>query len=174
MKKVNKLIKAAVLMLFVFASTHVLGQEEGDDYGFPAPIDVAVQRENFSITFPNIDETLKTRAGLKKYIREVDLYRISTLEAYNYKILSICKRLVETELRVNKAWANSNVSGNEKKRYDLRIKNEREQCDVKFYKTSKYYKLYDDFLNFYREQVKDAQKELAICDNSEPCRTGAH
>ncbi|MEL6451149.1 MAG: hypothetical protein AAFQ19_07795 [Pseudomonadota bacterium] len=141
-----------------------------DEIAFPTPIDISTQRKLLSETFPKIDNSLKTIDGLKKYRRDLENYRLTQLEEFNDRILKICKELKSTERVVNKSFQSGDMSPNEKKSLDSKIAAERAKCIVPKLADSDYWKLYDNWLDFYREQSKESQKDLASCNASSPCR----
>jgi len=144
--------------------------QDGEDYSFPAPINVQIQRELLGETFPEINTSLKKLDGLIKYRRDLELYRALRLEAFNANIDLICKQLILVERRVNTAFSKGDLSPNEKGNYNNRIANERSKCQVANYNGSQYYILYDTFLNLYKSETSSSRDALNSCYASDPCR----
>jgi len=162
-----------ITLFFVglMASSTAFAQVE-DDFGFPVPIDLEVQRTLLSETFPEVDRNLTKIDGLRKYRRDLELYRIGKLEAYNEKIKRVCETLKTVERRVNQSFASGDLSPNEQKNYNRRIASERDKCLVSKKGTSPYWALYDDFLQFYRSESDASKEELDRCYINDDCREG--
>ncbi|MEP3946127.1 hypothetical protein [Ascidiaceihabitans sp.] len=128
------------------------------------------QRELLSQAFPKVDNSLKTLDGLKKFRRDLEDYRLTHLEAFNERISDICIELKQVERVVNNSSRNGNLSPNEKKNLDATIASERIQCLVPKNKSSRYWKLYDSWLEFYRKEASEVKKDMASCEASTKCR----
>ncbi|SMX32031.1 hypothetical protein [Actibacterium lipolyticum] len=159
------------ICLFLWAFGASSAQAESHvDFGFPQNIDMVTQRALFGEAFPEIDVSFKKLDSLLKYRRDLEIYRATHLEAFNERILAICEELERVERRVAASFAKGDLSRNEKASLDQRIADERANCRAQNKGTSKYYKLYDTFLEIYRTQSSSSKDELDRCYASDPCR----
>ncbi|QFG35089.1 hypothetical protein BDE18_3586 [Paracoccus pantotrophus] len=162
---------AFVLLAVSFLGTGAFAQD-GDDFGFPVPIDVQTRRQLLSEAFPQVDNSLKKLDSLIRYRRDLELYRVTHLEAFNEAIEQICRDLLIVEARVSAAAGRGDLSPNEKGNYDRRIAEERGQCSVSNKASSRYYRLYDQFMGIYRDEAASSRDRLHSCYASDPCRLG--
>ncbi|MFN8679657.1 hypothetical protein ACDP63_00690 [Paracoccus sp. P2] len=162
---------AFVLLAVSFLGTGAFAQD-GDEFGFPVPIDVQTRRQLLSEAFPQVDNSLKKLDSLIRYRRDLELYRVTHLEAFNEAIEQICRDLLIVEARVSAAAGRGDLSPNEKGNYDRRIAEERGQCSVSNKASSRYYRLYDQFMGIYRDEAASSRDRLHSCYASDPCRLG--
>lgn len=165
-------MRVAFVLLAGFSLGTGAFAQEGDDFGFPVPINVQTQRQLLSEAFPQVDNSLKKLDSLIKYRRDLELYRVTYLEAFNESIDQICRDLLIVETRVNAAAGRGDLSPNEKSNYDYRIAEERGQCSVSNKSSSRYYRLYDQFMGLYRDEAASSRDRLNSCYASDPCRLG--
>ncbi len=163
----RKLIFAAltVLPMASFAESH-------EDFGFPSGIDLETTRSLLGEAFPVMETTDNSGRldALIAYRRALELYRAIHLEGYNSRILDICRELNRVERRVSAASNRGDLAPNVKDVLDRRIAEERSLCDAENAESSRYYKLYSDFLAIYRAESLQSAKELERCYASDPCR----
>lgn len=165
--------RAIISFFFVVLATLSNAQSE-DDFGFPSPLDIETQRALLGETFPAIDigGGIPRLDALIAYRRDLEIYRVTRLEAFNARIQQICRTLVEVERRVNSAFNRGDLSPNEKERYDQRISDERNQCSAndETISESRYYSLYRDFLGIYQAEANQSFVELERCYANDLCR----
>lgn len=156
--------------ILLVAPTLAFSQSDSD-FGFPVPIDLEARRELLGRDFPSMDPSIPQLDRLLAYRRGLEIYRVTVLEAFNAKIEDVCLELEKVERRVNAAFARGDLSRNEKTNYDIRIRDLRLECLVDNYEKSRYWQLYDTFLQLYRSESSTSLAALDRCYVNDNCRS---
>lgn len=166
-------MRRIIVLWALFALPELAVADDANDFSFPTPIDLSVERQLLTERFPKIASDVPRLRAIGNYRQALELYRIGTLEAYNARIKSVCEGLNTTERLVNAAFASGDMSTNKKSRYERRIEAERMKCRVDNKAGSDYWALYDDLLGLYQQEARNSFEELERCNRNNDCRQGS-
>lgn len=138
----------------------------------PASLNVAMYREKLNTEFPEmiVDSGVKRRDAIEDYRRGLDRFNRIHLNGFASEIEAICVELKRVEKVANDLGRQGKISASERESYLSQIANERLDCLASNYHTSAYWRLYQDFLNLYRERDKDSKRDLDDCLSQNACR----
>lgn len=139
---------------------------------FPNRLDVAAERKQLNELFPvmQIGGSIKRRDAIEDYRRRLDRFNRIHLSGYSSSIASICVEMKKMETEVNLLGKHGKITKSERDLVLAHIADERSRCLADKYDTSPYWRLYQDFLDLYRERDRDSRLELEACLSQNACR----
>ncbi len=161
--------KYGLLLPLVFASDMAFA-DAGSAVSLPAQLDMAEIRADLARAFPKFSNEIARLDALSKFARELELFRINSLEQLNFQILGICTKVNKYELHINRQFDEGDIALNEKSQIDSAILEERQRCGVAFAAESQYWRAYYDFFNLYSDNVEQNKLDVASCYSNDACR----
>lgn len=140
-----------------------------DGIDMPVPINTIQKRSQIAEKLPDLPDGDPSLASLTKYIGRLELFRANVLEGYNDEILQNCLKLKVVERNMSRMSGSGLISRHDREELEQLISEEREQCDVKNKPTSRYFKIYDSFLEIYKNRISEANDAVAACYSSSSC-----